>query len=269
MLTDKQIIDFFEIFWKKITNKEIQIIRWEKKWNLVLNKESKDFLEKVKKYSWIFKISPCIKEVFVCNTAAFWSANKKSDIDLFIVTTNWKIWTWRIFTSFLIHIFWLRRWWKNIEWKFCLSFWATEKWAKKLGEIQIKENKDPYLAIWTRTLIPILDKWFFEEFKKENSWIENYWLNYNPINNGNQSDLSNKKSSKENPLNPLIQGWTYHNSNVILNKIEKLIKKIFEKRALRKRKKLKNPSGVIISNEFLKFHDNDIRIEVAKEIRNL
>jgi len=249
MLTKKQIIIFFKYFWKNITNEEIQILKWEKQWSLNLSKYSKNYLKKIKKYSWIFKISPFVQEVFICNTVAFWSAEKKSDIDLFIITKNWKIWTARLFLSLFIHFLWLRRYWNKTEWRFCLSFWATESWAFNLQNIELKEWKDPYFAIWTATLIPIL--WNQNQIKKiqeKNKWIKKYWIDFVYKNLKN----NNKKSLIQIFFEKLF--WTGF--------VEKILKQILKKRSLNKTKKIKDKSWVIISDEILKFHNKDKRKKI-------
>ena len=248
MLSKEKIIVFFKYFWKNISNKEINFLEWKEKWELFLSKYSQIYLKKAQKYSWIFKLSPFIKEVFICNTISFWSAEKKSDIDLFIVVKNWKIWTARFFLTFFIHILWIRRYWKKINWRFCLSFWATEKWAFELEKLKIKE--DPFLAIWTSTLIPLIwNKKFLEKFEKNNKkWIKNYWINFIFKKNNTQ----NKQLFSQKIFEKII--W--------FNFIEKFFKFFLEKRALKKKNKIKNNFWVIISDEVLKFHNNDKRKDI-------
>lgn len=48
--------------------------------------------------------------------------------------------------------------------------------------------------------------------------------------------------------------------------INELLKKIFLPKTLRHYEKLKKPYGIIISDNMLKFHNNDIRKQIKKEL---
>lgn len=245
--TNEKIKAFFEYFGKNICNDEISCLIWEKKWNLIYNNQSKKLIDKALQYRFIFKFIPFIKEIFICNNIAFWCSNNNSDIDLFVVTSNNKIWTSRILLTFLLQIFWLRRYWNNIKWRFCLSFFATEFWANNLENIQLEKNWDPYLAIWTSTLIPILNNWFYEDFKKNNKWIKDYWIDFCWIN-----------SFKTKITNSF--------SNFIFKSIffENLFIFLFKNRAINKMNLLENKAWIIISSDYLKFHSEDIRPKIKK-----
>jgi hypothetical protein len=53
---------------------------------------------------------------------------------------------------------------------------------------------------------------------------------------------------------------------VILNQLEKLLKKIFLKKTQKTYEKLNKPFWVIINDDMLKFHDKDIRKEISKKL---
>ena len=250
-LDDNRIKAFFKIFHKDIRTQELSYLKWKETCVLHLNKTSKEYLDKVKWYRLIFDICPFVDEVFVCNTVAFWSANKDSDIDLFIITKNSKIWTSRLFLSFALWVLRAKRNQENVAWRFCLSFWATKSWANKLENIQIKKWNDPYLAIWTSTLIPILNYWYFDEFKWNNDWIQSYWINYTN---------SNKLKKSVSCIKRMFEFIFW------LGLIENIIKKILKKRCIYKSKRLKNKQWTIISDNILKFHDNDIREVISYKL---
>jgi len=288
-INPKILEKFFLIFDKKISEDEINfLLNWKNFWELKKNfywlnknKISQKYLEKTLKYKKLFSICPFVKWVFIWNTVAFWSANKKSDIDLFIVFENWRIWIWRLIFTFLIHIFWVRRYWdKNwnkIAWRFCLSFFASEKWSFKLENIQIQKenfkNSDIYLAIWTATLIPIFwNKKFFEEFYKKNKWVKNYLLSDPGVNfkNNFNKNTVNKNLFFTDP------GVNFLQKILNFNFIENFIKKILKPRSIKKKKNLNKKNNnsktrnnnfwIIISDDYLKFHDNDIRSEIMEKL---
>ena len=292
-INSKILEKFFLIFDKKISeNEKSFLLNWEnfldeKKilWWLNKNFYSKKFLEKTLKYKKLFSFCPFVKWIFIWNTVAFWSANEKSDIDLFIIFENWKIWTWRLILTFLIHIFWVRRHWNKISWRFCLSFFASEKWAFELENIQIKKNNsqnnykynDIYLAIWTATLIPIFwEKKFFEKFYEKNKWIENYlikslyqWekLNNNFKNFLDQTVWAERVFERKNFWNYYWLNWKKFLEKILnFNFIENFLRKILKKRSLKKKKNNPDNFWIIISDDYLKFHDNDRRKEIMEKI---
>ena len=254
---------FFLLFDKKISDKEKKfLLKWEIFWDLEKNISSKIYLEKFSKYKFLFSICPFIKWIFIWNTIAFWSAKGSSDIDLFIVLENWKIWTWRLLLSFLLQIFWVRRHWKKTKWRFCLSFFASEKWAFELANIQIEKNKDIYLAIWTTTLIPVFwDKKFFEEFFENNKWVENYGLSDPGV--GFQRNLNKNIINKNIFIRDPGVGFLEKILN--FNFIENFLRKILKLRSENKKNKIKNNYWIIISEDYLKFHDNDKRKEIMEK----
>ncbi len=292
-INSKILEKFFLIFDKKISeNEKSFLLNWEnfldeKKilWWLNKNFYSKKFLEKTLKYKKLFSFCPFVKWIFIWNTVAFWSANEKSDIDLFIIFENWKIWTWRLILTFLIHIFWVRRHWNKISWRFCLSFFASEKWAFELENIQIKKNNsqnnykynDIYLAIWTATLIPIFwEKKFFEKFYEKNKWIENYWIKslyqWEKLNNNfknflDQTVWAERVFERKNFWNYYWLNWKKFLEKILnFNFIENFLRKILKKRSLKKKKNNPDNFWIIISDDYLKFHDNDRRKEIMEKI---
>lgn len=240
-LRSDQIRRLFRYFSKDILDREIDILRWIRSWSLDQNDISRKFLNKVKGYKWLFRLCPHIREIYVCNTVALWCANKDSDIDLFVVCS--RLWTSRIILTLILHICWLRRHWNKIAWRLCLSFWVTERWAE-LSSIQISNNKDPYLAIWTVTLIPILNTWYHSTFISKNKWVEDYWLSF--VNTDQSASI--------------IESQTWYCL------IEGFLKRLFISRTINKASKLNDKSGTIITDDVLKFHDNDIRQSLAKTI---
>src|SRR3989339_357429 len=63
---------------------------------LQTNKHAEKLWKKIYQWSWIFKITPFLKMVAVCNTLSFNNPDKESDIDLFIVTERSHLFTARI-----------------------------------------------------------------------------------------------------------------------------------------------------------------------------
>lgn len=249
--TNSSLRQFFKYFQKDLTDGEISLLL-EGKGEWSPTKETIFQIEKIKKYAWIFSCIPGLKAVFFCNTTAFRSANSKSDIDLFVVTENGQIWTVRILLTFLMHIFGLRRHGENIANRFCLSFFVTESGAFHLESLQIKKGEDPYLAVWTATAECIVgDAQWLKKFQASNNWIQNYGLHFT------QKMIPKSLSFFQKTFGKIF--------NFIF--LEKFFRFIFLSRTLKKYEHLTDKKGTVISDQFLKFHDKDVREEIAKSIK--
>lgn len=247
ILDKKKLKKLLNYFGKEPVEKEITLLKTGKgKWQS--SKLDDEFINYVKKYLWVFRIIPGIKAVFICNTVAFRATNRLSDIDLFIISEENLLWTSRVLLSLFLEILGLRRSGEKIAKKFCLSFFASEKGAMNLKHLQIKENQDPYLALWAVSAECVLsDDDFLTEFQESNQWVKNYGLSFH----------------KQNPQQLLrINKFVSHIISVL--SIEKIFKRIFINRTLEKKAKLADQKGTIISEKYLKFHDNDIRWKFIK-----
>jgi len=106
------------------------------------------------------------------------AAHENSDIDLFIITQKNRLWTARIFTTFLLTVLWKRKTAKKHAGQFCLSFFISEV---ELSLEKIALENDIYLSYWLHTVIPIVNREaVFEKFIEENqAWCEFQNNNYN------------------------------------------------------------------------------------------
>lgn len=247
IFTKSTLQRFFQLFNKDLTQDEIQLLTTGKgQWNT--NKSSKNHIQRIQQYAWAFRIIPGIKAVFFCNTTAFRSAQESSDIDLFVVCNNRSLWTTRMLLSICLHLLGVRRHGNKVAGRFCLSFFTTEQGAFHLQDLEIQKNNDPYLALWTATLeCFVAEKGFLEQFQKHNDWIQKYNVHF---------------TQQRTPLLP------FFDSLYFLNFIEKNIKKIFLPTTQLQASQLQDLRGTIISDQYLKFHDNDIRWDIAKKFKN-
>lgn len=212
----------------------------------------KDFFKKTYKYVNYIKWIPWLKMISIWNSLAMNNANSESDIDLYIVTTRNSMWLNRIIITFLFQIMWVRKNDKNHAGRFCLSFFSTLDWMKFKNW---KIENDIYLYFWIIYMKPILDyDNTYEIFLKLNKeWLE--IDEYKDIVNNNKKFIQYKKNTKN---------W------LILDKIitilDKITKKLLLPKTLSHFEKIWKPYWVIINDDLLKFHNNDIRQEIKKEI---
>ena len=215
------------------------------------SKIEKSFYRKTEKYLKFIKWIPWIKMVWIGNSISMNSASKNSDIDLLIVSDKNKMWLVRILVTLIFQILWVRKNDKHHAGRFCLSFFCTVDW---LDFSKFALKKDPYLYFWILYFKPILDFWnTYDLFiEKNKSWAD-FW---------DFSDIIkyNKKYIKYNKIPLLTKGGL----GVVLNNF---FKKIFLPKTLKHYNKIGKPYWIIINDNMLKFHNWDIRKEIADKFK--
>ncbi len=182
----------------------------------------------------IFSALPFIQFIGICNSLGYKNASEKSDIDLFIITKPNYIWLTRLITLSFLSLFNLRPKQHNRTNKICLCFFINDQ-NLNIKHLTISNN-DIYLIYWIQNLYPLLNRNdTYNKFIKANAWIKQRALN-------NVSDSIPSQTQLK------------------LNWIEKLAKE-FQMFILPSRlKSLANQnSDVVLSDNVLKFHDNDRR----------
>jgi hypothetical protein len=236
-------------FWKKEFTYFKQLLNIKKNSTNIEN----NFYKKTEKYIKFIKWIPWILMIWIGNSISMNSAKKSSDIDLFIVTKNNSLWTTRILISLIFQILWVRKTSKKHKWRFCLSFFCSKKWMN-FWDFALKN--DIYLYFWIVYFKPILD--YNNTYKK---FIESNekWADFNEykeiIKNNKKYIKYSKNLKKENII-----------SKKIILFLEYIIKTIFIKKTLKNYKKLWKPYWIIINDSMLKFHNNDKRKEIKKEL---
>ncbi|MDD4529972.1 MAG: hypothetical protein PHO80_00255 [Candidatus Gracilibacteria bacterium] len=224
------------------------------------NAEELALFQKTQKYLKYVAWIPGLKMIAVCNSLSMFASKKNSDIDLFVITHPKRLWIVRILMTLIFQILGVRRRGNKIAGRFCLSFFVTEN-ALDFSKIAI-EN-DIYLYFWIYYLKPVFDKdetyKRFLEINKSSGFFDSFHL------------VQNDEALKIFPLQSegqFLKGkYNYELDNSkILDLLENFLKKIFLPKTLEHKKKLGDPFGLIVSDNILKFHDNDKRIKIRKQI---
>jgi len=213
----------------------------------------KHLINKAKKISYLLRFIPFLNKIYICNSLAIGKANKKSDIDFFVITEKGMMFLTRLLLTIPISIFGYRRHDNEIEQKICLSFF-TEVDNANLEKIAI-EN-DIYLIYWIATLQLLYGSNKINSIRKTNKWLFAY--------------LPNLRNSTEESIFkiPFLISWIIQfgiEAILRITFIAHISNKIFgffqKRRALKKLIKLGTESSNIVSNNMLKFHNNDKRKE--------
>jgi hypothetical protein len=223
---------------KKYAN--IQNNPWE--WDIKYLNKSKKYLKYVKWIPWLYMI-------WVGNSIAMNNGKKSSDIDLYVVTSEQSIWFVRILLTFIFQLLWVRKTIKRHEGRFCLSFFSTKKWMN-FSNFALKN--DIYLFFWIVYFKPILNyNNTYEKFLKVNtSWAD--LSEYQDIIDNNKKHISFSWNRKK-------EIWKS------LQLINKFLKTIFLKKTMKTFENLWKPFWIIINDNMLKFHNNDVRKKCREE----
>ncbi len=225
-----------------------------KKYFNIKNSPSKienDYYKKTVKYIKFIKWIPWLKMIWIWNSVSMNCAKSSSDIDLYIVTSNNSMWLVRILTTLIFQILWVRKTWKKHEGRFCLSFFSTIDW---MDFSNFKLENDIYLYFWIVYFKPILDFNNTYELLLEK--------------NSNWADFSEYSDIIEE--NKKIVKYTWKSKNYkFIWLINSFFRKIFIKKTLNHYKSIWKPVWIIINDNMLKFHNNDIREKIKKKYKGL
>ncbi len=211
---------------------------------------------KVYRFLKFFRMAPFVKMIAVCNTLAYNNPAHGSDIDLFVVAKNGRLFTSRAILSILAHLLGVRRHGGKVAGRFCLSFFASEN-VMNLEPLCSKPY-DIYMAYWAMSLAPVFGGETYAKFIAENIWTKRYFPEGIIPKTGFLARQSLISRGIKYFFEQLLSGG-------FGDRIEKFLEKFMVSRAELKASNLPDRRGIVISPEMLKFHDNDVR-EVVREL---
>lgn len=214
----------------------------------------KKLWRKVDRWSFLFRLCPFLRMVAVCNNLSFGSVNEGSDIDIFVVSKNGRLFTSRIFITVFLHLFGLRRHGKKVVGRFCLSFFVDDSFMN-LSSIAI--DYDVYLAYWVRSLKPIVDDGVSVEFLYENLWAKKFF--------DDSEDFLIDSSRASVSGSFVSRGFERFLSSSFGDYVELKLKNWQLRRSREKMKLATAAASLLVEDHVLKFHNIDKR----REYRNL
>jgi predicted nucleotidyltransferase len=130
------------------------------------NAKAAEMIGTARKVSNLLIRFPYVRGVAISGSLSKNFADENSDIDLFIITAENKLWIART----LMHCFKKLTFLVNRQHYFCMNYYIDEQ------ELQIRE-KNIYTAIEIATLMPLHGDTIFEHFYDANSWSRAYLPN--------------------------------------------------------------------------------------------
>jgi hypothetical protein len=207
------------------------------------------FLDAMRKFGKLQRVArwfatiPAVEGIAAVNTLAWWNTKPESDIDLYIVVKPGRIWSTRFMLVTPFAVMGMRPGNRSQD-PFCFSFFCTSE-RLALKDLQI-ENDDPYLAFWSRSLMPLYDRGnVFKQFVQQNTWAADA--------------LPNSSDPRPHPYLAIKKTITLPCQ---AHFIEGFYRRMQKKRFPETIKAMMNQdSRVVVDDGMLKFHENDRRQE--------
>lgn len=223
-----------------------------------VNKEISDkFWMKIKRWRWIFANVPFLSQAFITSTLAYDNVNQNSDIDLFLIGKQGRLWTVRAFLLFWFNLFGLRVRSKDRSAKFSPELFISDK-NLDIHYSALDQDNDYPLSFWLVDVISVWPNNSTNVFKQANYWLkEQLPIAY--------------RSSKEKNLSEIKPSWfTVSLEKILSGKFgDQLEQKLYHRQAEIIKRNIKrlgvNPI-VIINADMIKLHFNDGRTKVIDYI---
>lgn len=230
---------------------EIAVIR--QKTAILAEERSRIARKVIRFFSWV----PGFKAAAICNNFYY---HQDSDIDLFIITAAKRLYIARALITLCAHLSGFRRHGENISRRVCLSFFVAED-GWNLSQIAIPGG-DPYLDYWFIFLDPLWGERAFQNFWDANYDIVSKFPNASiPVPAPSRVTV---RSWLGNIIRPLLRALIFGPTGNLLE----LIASKIQKRRMAKHELLdpnNEITGVIITDQMLKFHERDRRREFREK----
>jgi hypothetical protein len=210
--------------------------------------------QKIDKYFNWLAVLPFVRQICVINSLALGTADSYSDIDFFVVTKPSRLYFVRSIIIVLFRLLGVYKTRQRIRDRFCFGFFVSEN-SQGLHSLLIKPE-DPYLVFWMSNMRPILGQSEYEHFMKENSWIETYFPNFEPM---------NRLTTVKNPK--LWIRIVKHFLEILLSipviLVEPILRRIHINHTFKLEENNAAASSTIANADMLKLHGYDVRSEIA------
>ncbi len=206
----------------------------------------------------VISFIPFVEAIFVCNTVAAGWPSKESDIDVFIIIREGRLWFTRFLITGFISIANLRRRGQQVTDCICLSFYVTNKHLT-ITSIRITEP-DIYLVYWIHQLVPVYDpKNISTQFLRDNEWTREY-VPFCPFEKEALSESLVKNSYVMQKMKEMI---TWFWSGQCGNWLEQWAR-VWQRQRIDRQHHAPEPA-VVVSDTMLKFHEEDRRLSYQEE----
>jgi hypothetical protein len=212
--------------------------------------------KRAKRMAYLFKFIPWIKMIAVSNLIGSYNLRESSDIDLFIVVQENRIWLTRFFTVLVTKLLGLRPKPNKTQDTICLSFFVSEQ-ALSLKNFLLFD--DIYFTYWLAglELIYEMDSTFVKVYQA-NSWLLEFLPNWVVGSKQFEFKAGQAWPKSYRLIVDFLFGW-----------MENIFKKLQFKMLAPELKQLMNlDNRVVINDQVLKLHSNDRREEFSQRFKS-
>ncbi len=135
------------------------------------NKISEEKIKKLLAVIRLLRYVPFVRGASITGRLAAKNAERESDWDVLIVLKAGRIWTGRTLVTLFLHLIVRRRHGKKIKDRVCLNCFVADR------SLEMK-NQDLFSAREYFILTPVFGEKIFRLFRRENRWIQKYFLHY-------------------------------------------------------------------------------------------
>jgi hypothetical protein len=194
---------------------------------------------------WFSRL-PWVDGIAACNSLGYRNARAQSDLDLFIIVRPGTIWLVRFLTAGAMAVLRRRPAAKHSADTICLSFFVTRD-AMNLEPLATAGG-DVYLTYWVTQLTPLFGRGeVWRDFWQANAWVRRYLPNTLGVGEGPTWCYRQERvGPAARWLTRTVDGWLGRWQRARLPE------------RLRNRAAV-GGSDVVVSDQVLKFHDNDRR----------
>lgn len=222
-----------------------------------------DFKHKItkraaKKIRWV----PFARAMLVCNNTSFEMADRTSDIDVVIIVKHGRMWTARLLVTLWLSLFGLRRNKKETVNKICLSFYVSDS-SLNLADLVITEP-DIGFMYWVVQFVAVYDPDGLQvNILQQNQWIKKYLPNAFAA-----SAMGSRFKVEDNRWAKLWRNsWQRAWGGAYGHLVERQAKAIQRAKMRRNLHSVQDEpdTRVVVSDEVLKFHEQDRRLQYKEE----
>lgn len=208
---------------------------------------------RARRAAWLLGKMPWIRMVAVCNTLAWNHARDESDIDFFIVTAPGALWKARFSAVLPFALMGLRPNGGRVRDPLCFSFFASET-ALEFQELALAPD-DPYLLRWVASVVPLYDP----DGLIEALWDANPWV-LRALPHARPSSVSDERR-----VHGARSAWNEELRSGIFESLARGFQMIRFPESIRRVMNVDH--RVVVTDDILKFHENDRRHEYREAYR--
>lgn len=215
-------------------------------------------IKKVRRALRVLSCVPSVQSIMLCNNIGILNSSADSDIDLLLIVKNGQLWTTRFLFLILTELLGVRIHGENAKDKLCLSFYLSDA-DLNLNSMAISKD-DIYLSYWLQTLLPVYDMGQCRPFMRTN-------LKLSDQKSARCLNQYSRYRAKPISFLPSVFGCILGVLKYFRSSLERYQ---WNKMSPQKRSLATGPgTEIILTEQMLKFHDNDRRWLYAQSWQSL